>query len=111
MEFKSSLEKYLELNRKVNKGRSLMIHLGRKNQINKHEVVNNWVGSTTSEKDLHIIAEHKLNASANYSKNGKSHPGVLVICRTWGFTFLSVSLSLVLDYSIWFWMPLLERHR
>lgn len=88
-----------------------MIRLGRKNQINKHEVVNNWVGSTTSEKDLHIIVEHKLNASANYSKNGKSHPGVLVICRTWGFTFLSVSLSLVLDYSIWFWMPLLEGHR
>ena len=83
MEFKSSLEKYLELNRKVNKDKSLMIPLGRKNQINKHEMVNNWVGSTTSEKDLHIIAEHKLNASANYSKNGKSHPGVLVICRTW----------------------------
>lgn len=71
MEFKSSLEKYFEINIKVNKDKSLMPHLGRKNQINKHKVVNNWLGSTTSEKDLHIVAQHKLNASANYSKNGK----------------------------------------
>lgn len=44
--------------------KSLML-LGRKNQMSK-QVVNNWVGSTTSEKDLHVVAEYKFNASANY---------------------------------------------
>lgn len=31
-----------------------MLHLGRKSQVKKCQVMNNWVCSTTPGKDLHI---------------------------------------------------------
>lgn len=80
-----------------------MLHLGRKNHINKHKVVNHWVGSGTSEKDLHNVAEHKLEESANYPKMGNLSLESMLYVGYRGFTFLPVSLSLVLKLQHLVW--------
>lgn len=60
LEVSISLEKYLENDRKLNKDKSLMLHLGRKSQVNKYQVMNSWVCSTTPEKDLNIAAMNSV---------------------------------------------------
>lgn len=85
--------------------------LGKEKSNNNHKVVNHWIGSSASEKDLHIVAEHKLNASANYQKMGNPILESMFYTGHRSFTFLFVSLSFVLAYGIWFWMPHLERHK
>lgn len=77
--YPEKLQKYLEISRIVNKDKCIILPLGRKNQINSTKL-NSWVDSTTSEKDLHVVAEHKLKKSVN----GKSHFTILVICKTQG---------------------------
>lgn len=106
MEFKSRLTEWRNILKSIEKSIKTSVQCYTwegKIILTNNKVVNHWAGSTTSEKDLHNVAEHKLKESANYQKMGNLSLESMLYAGYRGFTFLPVSLSLVLKLQHLVW--------
>ncbi|CAM5077495.1 unnamed protein product [Natator depressus] len=66
------MEKWSEVNRmKFNKEKCKVPHLGRNNQLHTYKMGNDCLGSSTAERDLGVIVNHKLNMSQQCNAVGK----------------------------------------
>lgn len=48
---------------KFNKDKYEVLHLGKKNQMHKHRMGENCLGSSTAEKVLRVVVDHNHNIS------------------------------------------------
>ena len=58
------LERWAESSRmKINRDKCQVPQLGKRNQMHSYKMGDTWLSSTTNEKDLGIVVDHKLNMS------------------------------------------------
>ena len=56
------MEHWAERNRmKFNRDKCKVLHLGKRNHLHSYKMGDIWLSKTTSEKDLVILIDHKLN--------------------------------------------------
>ena len=49
---------------KFSRNKCKVLHLGKRNQLHSYKMGDTWLSKTTSEKDLGIVVDHKLNMKA-----------------------------------------------
>ena len=108
------LERWAENNRmKFNRDKCQVLHLGRGNQMQSYRMGDTWLNNTTSEKDLGIVVDHKLNMSQQCDVAAKKANAILgCINRSIASKSREVIIPLYsalvrphLEYCVQFWAP------
>uniref|UniRef100_A0A8D0HH00 Cadherin domain-containing protein n=1 Tax=Sphenodon punctatus TaxID=8508 RepID=A0A8D0HH00_SPHPU len=61
----------------LNRDKCKVLHLGKKNQMYKYSPGDTWLGSSTCEKDLGVVVDHKLNMSQQCDAAAKRANAIL----------------------------------
>ena len=72
------MEHWTKNNRmKFNRDKCKVLHLGKRNQLHSYKMGDTWLSKTTSEKDLGIVVDHKLNMSQQCDVDTKKANAIL----------------------------------
>uniref|UniRef100_A0A8D0DXF8 Reverse transcriptase domain-containing protein n=1 Tax=Salvator merianae TaxID=96440 RepID=A0A8D0DXF8_SALMN len=108
------LEQWAATNRMVfNKEKCKVLHLGKKNEKNTYRMGGIWLNSSTSEKDLGVLVDHRLNMSQQCEAAAKKANTILgCIKRSIESRSREVIIPLYsalvrphLEYCVQFWAP------
>lgn len=108
------LEDWAERNKmSFNREKCKVVHLGRKNVGHTYRMGDSWLGSSTSEKDLGVVIDNKLNMSQQCETAARRANAVLgcirksIISKT-REVIIPLYSALVrphLEYCVQFWAP------
>uniref|UniRef100_A0A803SME4 Reverse transcriptase domain-containing protein n=1 Tax=Anolis carolinensis TaxID=28377 RepID=A0A803SME4_ANOCA len=111
------LEKWAKTNKmKFNRDKCKILHLGRKNEMQRYRMGDAWFNSSMCEKDLGVLVDNKLNMSLQCDAAAKKANGILacinrsIVSRS-REVMLPLYSALVrphLEYCVQFWAPQLE---
>uniref|UniRef100_A0A803T8E9 Reverse transcriptase domain-containing protein n=1 Tax=Anolis carolinensis TaxID=28377 RepID=A0A803T8E9_ANOCA len=111
------LERWAETNKmKFNRDKCKILHLGRKNEMQRYRMGDAWHNSSTCEKDLGVLMDNKLNMSLQCDAAAKKANGILACInrsivsrsREVMLPFCSALVRPHLEYCVQFWAPQLK---
>lgn len=97
---------------KLNKNKSKVLHMGRNNPLEQYKLETDWLGSSSAEKSLGVLADTKPYISQQCALVAKvssrlGYASRSIASRAWevNIPLNSILFRLHLEYCVLFWVP------